>query len=209
MRNRDNMAMAAPRPRRLLFFRHGETAWSISRQHTGRTDLPLTSWGEAQACALKPWVDAASPSRILASPRLRARQTCELSGASEQPEIEPDAAEWDYGDFEGRRSVDIRVDRPDWDIYRDGCPNGETPAQISARADRLIEQIRAMCTDVALFSHGQFGIVLAARWIGLDVSQARHFAIDTASMSILTFDADHPETPVIALWNAVSSGIRL
>jgi len=187
---------------RLFYFRHGETAWSLSRQHTGVTDLPLTAHGEALARALKPWISALTFSQVLTSPRARARKTCELAGASDQPDIEPDAAEWNYGDYEGRRSSDIRLERPGWDIFRDGCPNGESPAEISARADRLIVRIREMEGDVALFAHGQFGMVLAARWIGLDVFQARHFRIDPASVSVLARDPDHPETPVFLLWNA-------
>jgi probable phosphoglycerate mutase len=168
------------------------------------TELALTPNGEAQARALRPWLSSAGLSRVYSSPRLRARQTCELSGASDRPEIENDAAEWDYGDYEGRRSSEIRLERPSWDIFTDGCPNGETPAQIGARADRLIAHIKALRGNVALFSHGQFGMVLAARWLGLEVSQARHFRIEPASIGILTHDRDHPDTPIIELWNAAS-----
>lgn len=191
-----------PRPPRLYYFRHGETEWSLSRRHTGRTDLELTSHGREQARSLRPRLEALSLARVLVSPRLRARQTCELAGAAARCEIEPDAAEWDYGDYEGLRTRDIRRDRPDWDIYRDGCPHGESPVDVGARADRLIARVRLMPGDVALFAHGQFGLVLAARWIGLAVEQARHFSIDPASMSLLSFDPDHPETPVITRWNA-------
>jgi len=191
---------------RLFYFRHGETEWSLSRQHTGRTDIPLTPRGEEEARALRPLIKGAKFSRVLSSPRRRASETCELAGASERPEIEEDAAEWDYGDYEGVRSTDIRRERPDWDIFLDGCPNGESPAQIGARADRLIKRISAMQGDVALFSHGQFGMVLAARWIGLEVGQARHFRIGTASMSLLSYDPDHDEIPIIALWNGTRAG---
>ena len=187
---------------RLFYFRHGETAWSLSRQHTGVTDLPLTPHGEELARALRPWISTLKFSHVLSSPRQRARKTCELSGASDRPEIEPDAAEWRYGDYEGRRSSEIRLDRPDWDIFRDGCPNGESPAEISARADRFIARIHNMEGDIALFAHGQFGMVLAARWIGLDVYQARHFRIDPATACVLSRDPDHPEIPVFLLWNA-------
>jgi probable phosphoglycerate mutase len=196
------MTDISPTRSRLFYFRHGETAWSLSRQHTGSTDIPLTPNGEARARALRPWVSTLTFSHVLASPRLRARKTCELAGASDRPEIEADAAEWDYGDYEGRRSAEIRVERPDWDIFRDGCPGGESPAEIGARADRLIARIRQMEGDVALFAHGQLGMVLGARWIGLEVAKARHFRIDPAAASVLGMDPDHPETPVFLLWNA-------
>ncbi|MBN2437146.1 MAG: histidine phosphatase family protein, partial [Deltaproteobacteria bacterium] len=115
-----------------------------------------------------------------------------------------DLAEWDYGDYEGKRSVDIRKDRPGWNVFQDGCPNGEMPAQISVRADRLIARLRMLDGTVALFSHGQFGGVLAARWIALPLAEARHFPLGTASVGILTFNPQHPDVPVIALWNAAS-----
>ena len=196
------MTDRAPRPLRVFFIRHGETDWSLSGRHTGTTDIALTVHGEEQARALRPWVAAASFSRVLTSPRLRARATCELSGASSGPDVEPDLAEWDYGDYEGLRSADICSGRPGWNLYRDGCPNGESPAQVCERADRLIARVRTMEGDVALFSHGQFGAVLAARWIGLKVVEGRHFSIGPASLSLLSYDADHPEVPVMALWNA-------
>jgi probable phosphoglycerate mutase len=196
------MVDARTTPLRLFFFRHGETLWSLSHRHTGRTDIPLTAHGKEQARMLRPWVDAASLSHVLTSPRLRARATCELSGASSEPDVEPDLAEWDYGDYEGLRSVDICNGRPGWNLFRDGCPNGESPAQVSKRADRLIAHVRIMEGDVALFSHGQFGAVLAARWIGLEVLEGRHFSIGPASLSLLSYDINHAAVPVIALWNA-------
>jgi len=151
---------------------------------------------------LQSWVGAASFSRVLTSPRLRARETCKLSGASSGPDVEPDLAEWDYGDYEGRRSADICNARPDWNLFRDGCPNGESAAQVSKRADRLIAHVQMMEGDVALFSHGQFGAALAVRWIGLEVVEGRHFSIGPASLSLLSYDIDHTTVPVIALWNA-------
>jgi probable phosphoglycerate mutase len=190
-------------PLRLFFFRHGETLWSLSGRHTGRTDIPLTANGEEQARMLRSWVVAASFSRVLTSPRLRARATCELSGANSNPDVEPDLAEWDYGDYEGLRSADICYGRPGWNLFRDGCPNGESPAQVCRRADRLIAHLRTMEGDVALFSHGQFGAVLAARWIGLEVVEGQHFSIGPATLSLLSYDIDHATVPVIGLWNAV------
>jgi broad specificity phosphatase PhoE len=199
------MTEARTTPLRLFFFRHGETLWSLSHRHTGRTDIALTAHGEEQARMLRPWVAAASFSRVLTSPRLRARATCELSGANSKPDVEPDLAEWDYGDYEGLRSADICDGRPGWNLFRDGCPNGESPAQVCRRADRLIAHVRGMEGDVALFSHGQFGAVLAARWIGLEVVEGQHFSIGPASLSLLGYDNDHPTVPVMALWNAVPS----
>lgn len=198
------MTAANSKRPRVFFFRHGETPWSLAGRHTGLTDVPLAAQGEAQARELRPWIAKATFSRVLTSPRLRARQTCELSGASPQPNVDPDLCEWDYGDYEGRRSQNIRKDRPGWDLFRDGCPNGETPATIGERADRLIARLRAMDGDVALFSHGQFGAVLGARWIELAVVEGRHFSVGPASLSVLSYDLDHPEIPVIALWNAAA-----
>ena len=189
---------------RLFYFRHGETLWSLSGQHTGVTDIPLTSHGEAQARALRPWVGDVSFSHVLTSPRLRARATCELAGLGPRSRIEPDLAEWNYGDYEGRRAVEIREERPGWNIFRDGCPNGESPSEIGERADRLIARLRAMDGDIALFSHGHFGAVLGVRWIGLQVTEGQHFAIAPASMSVLSLDAAHQNTPVVALWNAAA-----
>lgn len=193
---------ARTRTLKVFYFRHGETAWSLARRHTGRTDLPLTAHGEDQARALKPWVEASIFSRVLSSPRLRARRTCELAGVEESVEISPDLAEWDYGDYDGRRSEDITREIPSWDLFRDGCPNGESPEQVGERADRVIARLRAMEDNVAVFSHGQFGAVFAARWIGLVVEEARHFALRPASLSIMKYDPDHSQVPVIALWNA-------
>lgn len=192
-------------PRRLLqlyFVRHGETEWSLSGQHTGRTDLPLTQHGEEEARALEPLLRAISFTRVLTSPRQRARQTCELVGLGPVSEIEPDLSEWDYGEYEGRRSIDIRLERPDWNVFRDGCPGGETPEQISSRADRLIARLLALDGNVALFSHGQFGCVLAARWIGVPAVEGQHFALGAASLGILGHEPSHPAVRVIALWNA-------
>lgn len=191
-------------PLHLYLIRHGETAWARSGRHTGCTDIPLTANGEAQARALGRQLRDLPFARVLTSPMRRARQTCGLIGLENIPEIEPDLAEWDYGDYEGRRSAEIRQERADWDIFRDGCPHGAMPAQVAARADRLIARLRLLDGNVALFSHGQFGGVLAARWIGLPVVEARHFPLDTASCSIFGFSPHHPAVPVIALWNAVA-----
>jgi broad specificity phosphatase PhoE len=185
----------------LCLVRHGETAWSLSGQHTGVTDLELTAQGEVQARSLIPRLKSLAPTRVLVSPRRRARQTCELAGLGAASEIEPDLAEWDYGGYEGLRSSDIRADNPGWNIWRDGCPGGESPAEVSARADRLIARLGTMHGTVALFSHGQFGAAFAARWIGLALVEGQHFALHTASVSLLGTDPQHPDRRVIESWN--------
>jgi probable phosphoglycerate mutase len=192
-------------PLSLYLIRHGETEWSLSGRHTSRTDVPLTEQGEQDARKLGGRLRAARFIRIFTSPRQRAQRTCALAGLTNSAGIEPDLAEWDYGDYEGLRSVEIRKGRPDWNLFRDGCPGGEMPGQVSDRADRLIARLRALDGVVALFSHGHFGRVLAVRWIGLPVIQAQHFGLGTASLSILGYEPSHPEMPVIALWNSTPS----
>jgi broad specificity phosphatase PhoE len=187
---------------RLYLIRHGETEWSLSGQHTGRTDLPLTAHGEDEARKLEPWLRPIQFDRVLSSPLQRARQTCELARLGAAASVEPDLAEWNYGDYEGRSTRDIRKERPDWNVFRDGCPNGEMPGQVSARADRVIARLLALDGNVALFSHGQFSRTLATRWIDLSVAASLHLALGTASLSILDFDPNHPEVRVIELWNA-------
>jgi broad specificity phosphatase PhoE len=195
--------MNAPQsaPLRLTLIRHGETEWSLSGQHTGSTDIPLTACGEEGARALEPCLRGRAFARVLTSPRARAQRTCELAGLAPAAAIEPDLAEWDYGDYEGRRSADIHKERPGWNIFRDGCPHGETPAQVSDRADRLLARLRAQGGDVALFTHGHFGRVLAARWIGAPVIEGERFTLGVASLSILGFEPSHPETSTVVLWN--------
>ncbi|WP_010219593.1 histidine phosphatase family protein [Sphingomonas sp. PAMC 26621] len=186
----------------LCLIRHGETAWSLSGQHTGKTDLPLTDHGITTARALQPYLASTSFALVLTSPLLRARETCDLAGLGAQAQIAADLSEWDYGTYEGRTSAEISVERPGWSVCRDGCPGGETPKQVSERADRLIAGVRAVEGTIALFSHGQFGAVLAARWIGLDIAEAVHFALAPASVSILGPKPGHPHLPAICQWNA-------
>ena len=163
----------------------------------------LTAHGEDEARELAPWLSPIRFARVLTSPLQRARRTCELAGLGATAEVEPDLAEWNYGDYEGRLSRDIRKERPGWNVFRDGCPNGERPGQVSERADRLIARLCALDGNVALFSHGQFSRALAAQWIELSVVKSQHFSLGTASLSILGFDPAHPEVRVIELWNAV------
>jgi probable phosphoglycerate mutase len=185
----------------LFLVRHGETAWSITGQHTGKTDIGLTTRGEDQARALAARLCGITVARVLVSPFLRTRQTCALAGLGGASRLEPDLAEWDYGDYEGQRSVEIRNRHPDWNVWRDGCPDGETPTEVSDRADRLIARLAAMHGNVALFSHGQFGAALGARWIGLPLIDGGHFALHPASLCILGHEPAHPDRRMIELWN--------
>ena len=195
-----------PLPLRLYVIRHGETEWSLSGRHTGRTDLALTSGGEDQARAIEPMLRAIPFEHVLTSPAARARRTCALAGLGDAAEIEPDLAEWDYGQYEGRTSRDIRQDRPGWTVFRDGCPGGESVEAVTRRADRLIERAAALRGNVALFSSGQFGCSLAARWIGLPVLQAQHLMLGTASVGVLASNPAHPDLRVIAHWNHAATG---
>ena len=180
--------------------RHGETAWSISEQHTGLTDLPLTTRGERNARSLRQRLLAISFAKVLTSPLQRASRTCELAGFAGAAELNRDLVEWDYGDYEGRRTADIREDRQDWQLFRDGCPGGESPAQIGARADKVVACVRAIAGNVLLFSSGHFLRVLAARWLGLEPAAGRFFVLSTASLSALGYEHSLSE-PVIRLWD--------
>jgi broad specificity phosphatase PhoE len=188
-------------PLRLYLVRHGQTEWSLSGQHTGRTDLALTLRGEDQARGLAPMLRAIAFDHVLTSPVRRAQRTCALAGLGGSAEVEPDLAEWDYGDYEGRTSDDIRQGRPGWNVFRDGCPDGESVAAVTLRADRLITRITALSGNVALFSSGQFGCSLATLWIGLPVLQAQHLMLGTACVSVLCYNPAHPDMRVIAHWN--------
>ncbi len=187
----------------LYLIRHGETAWSLSGQHTGRTDLALTAHGQDQARALAPALAGIDFTYVLTSPLQRARQTSVLAGLATTAVVEPDLIEWNYGDYEGVRTADIVAQRPGWSIYRDGCPGGEMPGEVAARADRLIAKLGALTGNIALFSHGQFGCSLAVRWIGLAIAEGRHLTLDTASLGMLAIGKGHPDTRTIAMWNFV------
>ena len=186
---------------KVCLVRHGETAWSLTGQHTGLTDIGLTAHGEDESRALAPRLRTLAFTQVLVSPRRRARQTCELGGFGAQSRIDADLAEWDYGHYEGLRSADIHQENPGWNIWRDGCPGGESPAEVSARADRIIARLGTMNGTVALFSHGHFSAALAVRWIGLALVEGQHFALDTASVSLLGIDPHHPDRRTIELWN--------
>ncbi len=180
--------------------RHGETAWSLSGQHTGTTDLPLTPRGEHNARRLGQRLLGLSFSRVFTSPLQRARQTCELAGYGDTADVDRDLVEWNYGEYEGRKTVDIHRERPDWLLFRDGCPGGESPQQIGERADRVVSRLRARPGDVLLFSSGHFLRVLAARWLGLPAASGQYFLLSTASLSELGYEHDATE-PTIRLWN--------
>ncbi|WP_419760693.1 histidine phosphatase family protein [Acidisoma sp.] len=197
-----------PQDLRIYLVRHGETAWSRSGQHTGRTDMQLSEPGEAEAKALAPWLRGIHFGRVLTSPLRRARRTCELAGLGRTVAADANLEEWNYGKFEGLTSAQIHLDRPDWLIYRDGAPGGETPSEVSDRADQVIAQMTTLHGNVAIFTHGHFGTVLGARWVGLPILEAQHFSLSTASMSVLAYSPAHPETRVIALWNANPATLR-
>jgi len=180
--------------------RHGETAWSLSGQHTGRTDLPLTERGERNACALGERLRGLDFAKVFTSPLQRAVRTCELAGFGASAEIDPDLVEWDYGEYEGRRTAEIHAERPDWQLFRDGCREGESSDQIGARADRVIGRVRAVKGDVLVFSSGHILRVLAARWLGLDAAGGRYLLLSTASLSALGYEHNLTE-PAIRLWN--------
>ena len=181
--------------------RHGETEWSLSGQHTGVTDIPLTPQGERDAARLGERLSGLVFARVFTSPLQRARRTCELAGFGAEAEILGDAIEWNYGDYEGVRTADIHRDRPGWDLFRDGCPGGEAAAEIGARADRVIARIRASDGDVMLFSSAHFLRVFAARWLGLEPTGGRHFILGTAAVNILGYEHNNLAEPIIRLWN--------
>ena len=180
--------------------RHGETAWTVSHQHTGLTDLPLTAQGELEAARLGDRLKGLTFARVLTSPLQRAVRTCELAGFGTTAEVEADLLEWNYGAYEGRTSADIHAERPDWQLFRDGCPGGESPAQVGARADRVVRRVRALAGDALLFSSGHFLRVFAARWLGLEPEAGRYFLLGTASLSAVGYEHDQSE-PVIRLWD--------
>jgi broad specificity phosphatase PhoE len=193
--------MSTPLPQAYLA-RHGETAWSLSGQHTGKTDLPLTAKGEENARRLGARLQGHIFSKVWTSPLQRAKRTSELAGFSAIAQLDPDLVEWDYGGYEGLTSAQIHSKRPDWQLFRDGCPGGESPAQVAARADRVVQKIRAVPGNVLLFSSGHFLRMLGARWLRLEPQDGKCFLLGTASLSILGYEHD-AEEPVIRLWNDV------
>jgi len=180
--------------------RHGETAWSATGQHTGLTDLPLTERGERNAKRLRERLAGLRFAKVLTSPLQRAFRTCELAGFGAVAEVDPDLVEWNYGDYEGLRTAEIHAVRPGWQLFRDGCPNGESPQDVGARADRVVNRVRAFKGDVLIFSSGHFLRVFAARWLGLEPFAGKLFMLDTASLSALSYEHDL-SSPAIRFWN--------
>ena len=180
--------------------RHGETAWTITGQHTGRTDLALTERGEANAHRLGERLSGLTFAKVFTSPLRRAMRTCELAGFGSVAQSDADLLEWDYGEYEGRLTVDILKERPDWQLFRDGCPGGESPQQVAARADRVVSRVRAVTGDVLVFSSGHFLRMLATRWIGLAPTHGKSLMLGTASLSALGYEHSI-SGPAIQLWN--------
>lgn len=179
--------------------RHGETEWSLSGQHTGITDIPLTANGQRMAKLFKPLFAKKSFALVLTSPLNRARMTCELAGLGGQAQIDNNLMEWNYGEYEGLTTQQIYAKSPEWMLFNDGCPGGEKPEQVGARADQVIARIREVDGDVVLFSHGHILRVLAARWIGLPAGSGSHFMLDTATLCILSY---YQDLPAMQQWNA-------
>lgn len=186
---------------RIYIIRHGETEWARLGRHTSHTDVSLLPSGENDARGLGIRLSSLSFAQVLSSPRVRARRTCELAGLSAGVQIDPDLAEWNYGDYEGKTSDEIAALRPEWNIYRDGCPNGESPEQVSARADRLAARLGQLSGNIAVFSHGHFLRIFTARWVGWPIANAQMLLLSTASLGLLAFNHEKRSRPVIALWN--------
>jgi broad specificity phosphatase PhoE len=184
---------------KVYLLRHGETEWSLNGRHTGVTDVPLTKNGRMAAQLLRPILARETFGLVLTSPLQRARETCELAGLGERANVERDLMEWNYGEYEGLTTEQIRMTRPGWSVFRDGCPGGESPEQVGARADRVLAKVRAAEGNVALFAHGHILRVVAARWINLSASYGEHFLLDTATLNILGY---YRESPAFKIWNA-------
>ena len=185
-------------PQSVVLARHGETEWSRSLRHTGKTDLPLTEEGRRQATALGPRLRPWTFSLVLTSPLKRALETCRLAGYADRAQVRPDLVEWDYGQYEGLTSKQIEEIDPNWSLWRDGCPDGETAADVGRRADRVIAEIRGIDGDVLIFAHGHVLRVLASRWLEEPPEGGRHYALQTATLSILSYE--HAD-PVLRQWN--------
>jgi len=192
---------------KVYLVRHGETVWTLSGQHTGRTDIPLTERGERDAQELSARLSGLSFAKVFTSPLQRARRTGELAGFGKSAEVDPNLTEWDYGTYEARRTLDIRAERPGWRLFEDGCPGGETLVEVSTRADRMIARIRALERDVLVFAHRDILRILIARWIALSPFEAHRFYLDTASLSVLGYDHGLDE-PVIRLLNDAQHSLR-
>ena len=184
----------------LYLARHGETAWSITGQHTGVTDLPLTERGEQNASRLGKRLAGMAFAKVFTSPLKRAARTCELAGFGAKAATDHDLVEWNYGDYEGLRTAEIHLSNPAWELFRDGCPNGESPGEVGARADEVVRRLRAINGHALIFSSGHFLRVLAARWLGIEPAAGRFLSLDTASLSALGYE-HNLSRPAIRFWN--------
>jgi broad specificity phosphatase PhoE len=190
-------------PTDVVLVRHGETAWSRSGQHTGNTDIPLTPAGEAAAARLEPLLAGVAFAQVLSSPLQRARRTAELAGFAGRLRVDADLVEWNYGAYEGLTSAEIQVQAPGWLVFSDGCPDGESPAQVAERVDRLLTKVRADQGPALLFAHGHLLRVLVARWLELPPSEGRRFLLDTATLNVLSH---YKGVPALGCWNAPPEG---
>jgi len=188
-------------PLQLVLVRHGETEWSKNRKHTGRTDLPLTEDGEAEARKVKPLLEGRGFTKVISSPLSRALETCRLAGLGDEVETNDELLEWDYGEYEGITTVEIRETRPDWVLWRDGCPGGETADDVGARCDRLLAELESESGDVAIFGHGHTLRILTARWLELPAAAGARFVLGTATLSVLGWEH---EWHAIRTWNAAT-----
>ena len=184
---------------KVYLLRHGETEWSLNGRHTGVTDIPLTENGRKLARQLQPILAREKFVTVFTSPLQRARDTCDLAGLGTLASIDRDLMEWNYGEYEGLTTDQIRQTRPDWSVFRDGCPGGESPPEVSVRADRIVSRVRAVDGNVVLFSHGHILRVLAARWINLSAGYGENFLLDTATLNVLGY---YRESPAFKIWNA-------
>jgi probable phosphoglycerate mutase len=186
-------------PARIFLIRHGETAWTLSGQHTGVTDIPLTENGRAAAAELRGVLTRIDFGLVLTSPLRRARETCELAGFAGRCEADRDLVEWNYGEYEGLTSAQIQANAPGWMLFEDGCPGGETAGEVASRTDRVIARLRGLEMDVVLFAHGHVLRAFVARWLGLAVSAGSHFLLDPATVSVVS---DYHGAPAVKRWNA-------
>lgn len=184
---------------KIYLLRHGETEWSLNGRHTGVTDIPLTENGRRIARLLQPILAKEKFALVLTSPLQRARETCELAGLAAVATVDRDLMEWNYGEYEGLTTEEIRKTNPNWSVFRDGCPGGESPVEIGARADKIVTKIRTVDGNVALFAHGHILRVLGARWINLAANYGENFLLDTATLNVLGY---YREAPAFKIWNA-------
>jgi probable phosphoglycerate mutase len=196
-----SLKMTASSLPRLFLARHGDTAWTDSHQKTGRTDVLLNERGEEHARQIGDQLSRFSFNHVFTSPLQRATRTCALAGFGAGAEVDPDLLEWDYGRFEGKRTGEILEQRPGWELFRDGCPGGESTSDVAARADHFIDRVHKLAGDVLAFSSGHIIRMIAARWLGLPPTAGRFYYCDPASVGVLGFEHSKPEEPVIRLWN--------